>query len=100
MIVLVVTLFTRVTVAWSAPPGRIDQPLDRLDVGGALRRLACRRPERLPCASGSLPLRIELDRAGVRPVSVGGARDQTRPFDSPWRTASHRHCARVLSIDD
>src|SRR5450755_3051629 len=64
MIVLVVTLFTRVTVAWSAPPGRIDQPLDRLDVGGALRRLACRRPERLPCASGSLPLRIELDRAG------------------------------------
>src|SRR5450755_1160623 len=100
MIVLVVTLFTWVTVAVVGAAGSDRSALDRLDVGGALRRLACRRPERLPCASGSLPLRIELDRAGVRPVSVGGARDQTRPFDSPWRTASHRHCARVLSIDD
>ena len=57
----------------SAPAGRIDQPLDRLDVvdvGRALRRLACRGPERLAGALGGLRLGVELDRAGAGPLGV------------------------------
>ena len=56
-----------------AAAGRIDQPLDRLDVvdvDRALRRLASRGPERLPYPTGRLALRVELDRTGVGPVGV------------------------------
>src|ERR1019366_6702281 len=55
----------------SAPAGWIDQPLDRVDVvdgGRSLRCLACRGPERIPCAPGRLRLRVELDRDGLGPV--------------------------------
>ena len=57
----------------STPARRIDQPLDRVDVvdvDGALRRLACRGPERLPRAPGRLRLRVELDRDGLGPIGV------------------------------
>jgi hypothetical protein len=36
----------------SATASQIDQPLDRLEVGGALRRRACHGPKRLPRAPG------------------------------------------------